>query len=62
MLPALVEAATVDQAGDTEELQVRRRFCDATRTVGGTNEMMAEILGRKLGLDGRKYATSCTRG
>ncbi|MCB9753094.1 MAG: acyl-CoA dehydrogenase family protein [Myxococcales bacterium] len=67
MLATELEGKVIDDclqlhggAGYMEEYRISRMYRDArvTRIFGGTNEIMAEIIGRKLGLDGRKYASS----
>ncbi|NVB42587.1 acyl-CoA dehydrogenase family protein [Pseudenhygromyxa sp. WMMC2535] len=44
-------------AGYMEEYRIARMYRDArvTRIFGGTSEIMAEIIGRKLGLDERQF-------
>ncbi len=65
MLATELEGRVIDDclqlhggAGYMEEYRISRMYRDArvTRIFGGTNEIMAEIIGRKLGLDGRQYA------
>jgi long-chain-acyl-CoA dehydrogenase len=65
MLATELEGRVIDDclqlhggAGYMEEYRICRMYRDArvTRIFGGANEIMAEIIGRKLGLDERKLA------
>ncbi len=63
MLATELEGRVIDDclqlhggAGYMEEYRISRMYRDArvTRIFGGANEIMAEIIGRGLGLDERK--------